>query len=54
MQREKLPIIEGQFTVVGEPQRREPIINSWPALWWFVIPPIVVLVIRYAQVKGWL
>jgi hypothetical protein len=48
------PAIEGQFTVVNERPEREPIINSWAGLWWFVIPPITILVVRYAQIKGWL
>lgn len=45
--------IEGRFVVVDD-GGREPIIKSWPALWWLVGPIAVVFVIRYAQIKGWL
>lgn len=54
MQKKTRPTIEGQFKVIGETPKREPIINSWPALWWFVIPPLAILAVRYAQIKGWL
>jgi hypothetical protein len=54
MKRKPPPVIDGQFTVVGETPKREPIINSWSGLWWFLIPPLALLAVRYAQVKGWL
>ena len=54
MKQKTPPVIDGQFTVVGETPKREPIINSWAALWWFVIPPVAFGFVRYAQIKGWL
>lgn len=47
------PPIEGQFTVIGETPKREPIINSWAGLWWFFGPPVAIGLVRYAQIKGW-
>ena len=54
MQKNEPPIIEGDFQVVGEAPKREPIIKSWPALWWFIIPPFAFGFVRYAQIRGWL
>lgn len=54
MEKNQPPVIEGEFTVVGEPPVREPIIKSWPALWWFIIPPVAIGFVRYCQIKGWL
>lgn len=54
MKKRETPLIEGDFTVIGEAPKREPIIKSWAGLWWFVIPPVVVFVVRYSQIKGWL
>lgn len=47
------PVIDGEFTVVHEAPVRDPIIKSWIGLWWFVIPPIAIIAVRYAQIKGW-
>lgn len=54
MKREKPTVIDGQFTVVGETPQREPIIKSWTGLWGFFIPPVVIIAVRYAQIRGWL
>ena len=54
MQKKPPPVIDGQFRIVDEGPVKEPIINSWPALWWFVIPPCGWIAVRYAQIKGWL
>lgn len=54
MKREKPTVIDGQFTVVGEAPPREPIIKSWPGLWWFIGTPAAIMAVRYAQIRGWL
>ena len=54
MQKKPPPVIEGQFRIVDEGPTKEPIIKSWAALWWFVIPPLAFGFVRYAQIKGWL
>lgn len=54
MEKDQPPVIEGEFTVVGEPPVREPIIKSWANLWWFIIPPVAIGFVRYCQLKGWL
>lgn len=54
MQKKTPPVIEGRFRIVDEGSVREPIIKSWAALWWFVIPPLAFGLVRYAQIKGWL
>ena len=53
MKKKPQPVIDGEFTVVHEAPVREPIIKSWIGLWWFVIPPIAIIAVRYAQIKGW-
>lgn len=54
MQKETPPLIEGEFRVVSEPPKREPIIKSWVNLWWFVGPTTVLGVLQYARIRGWL
>ena len=54
MQKNEAPVIDVKFVVVDDCSKREPIISSWVGLWWFIIPPLTILTIRYAQIKGWL
>ncbi len=54
MKKKSSLVIDGEFVVVCEANKREPIINSWAGLWWFVIPPTAIIAVRYAQIKGWL
>jgi len=50
----KPPAIEGQFRVVGEEAPYEPIIKDWMGLFWFIAIPTGVVLVRWAQIKGWL